>query len=66
MNVNWTLLKHAVQSIIVAAIVAGLQATETVDFGSIFGDGGALVSGIVALVVSYVLQRIRAAEKVSK
>ena len=67
MKVNWTLAKHAVVSVVSGALVGGLNAAETVDYSGIFGESNAsLVSGIVTIVVAFLLQRIREAEKTEK
>ena len=52
-------LKHAVEAVLFAALVAGLDEAGTINISEVFGlsgENGALVTGIAVLILGY-LQR---------
>ena len=49
-------LKHAVEAVLFAALVAGLDEAGTIDIAEVIGlhgDEGALVTGIITLILAY-------------
>ncbi|MDE0650700.1 MAG: hypothetical protein OXI12_10195 [Gammaproteobacteria bacterium] len=56
-------IKHAAEAILFAAVLAGLDEAGTVDISEVFGlsgETGALVTGIVALCLTYAQRWVKA------
>ncbi|MYA18036.1 MAG: hypothetical protein F4Z28_15415 [Gammaproteobacteria bacterium] len=56
--------KHALIGIAIAAAVGGLEYAGTIDISGLLGGGdvGALLAAVTALLISFALQELHAAE----
>ncbi|MYC31579.1 MAG: hypothetical protein F4X64_00185 [Chloroflexi bacterium] len=58
-------LKHALVGILIAAAIGGLEAAGQLDISGLLGGGdvGALGAGVAALLITFALQELNAAEQ---
>ena len=58
-----TAIKHAIKSVLLAMVVSGIDSTIDLDFVPLVGESASpVVSGCVALIGSFLVQRIELKE----
>ena len=59
-----TAIKHALKAVAIGAAAGGLEAADTINFGTFVSpDLAPTVSGVAATILAYLIQRVQEAEK---